>query len=136
MKPIHGKILMATAVLHSGIIAPLIYWDKWLEFFGKGLLDVSPHSLTAGPPIIAGIFDMTAEAAIWFFIGGVVFFITGQLMHHLEKNMGKLPAFVGWELLAVAIVFAWMLPISGFTFILIPQAAYILVRYRKKAVTQ
>ena len=86
MKPIHGKILMGTGVLHSGIVAPLIYWAKWSQFLGTWLFDVSPHSLSAESSIVFS--DIRAEAAIWFFIGGILFFMLGQLMHCFELKAG------------------------------------------------
>ena len=131
MKPIHGKILMATGVIHCAVAAPTIYGESWRQFMEKGLFNVSPHTWTNNFTI--SFSDITAEAAVWFFVGGVLFSIIGQLMHILESKVAKPPTFVGWELLAIGVVFAWMLPKSGFTFLVIPQAIYLLIRARRAA---
>lgn len=128
MKPIHGKIMMITGLAHSAI-ALTIYKDRWSQFFEKWLFRVSPHSVSADRKIIFS--DVGSEAAIWFFIGGVLFFVLGQLMHSIELKNGKLPNFFGWELLAIGVLFAWMAPESGFTLLVIPQAVYAVIRSRR-----
>ncbi len=131
MKPIHGKLLVATGVLHAGIVAPLIYWEKWSVFIGKMLFNVSPYMLVGGSEVVFE--DVGSEAAVWFFIGGVLMVCMGQLMHLCELRHGRLPIWFAWEFLIVCLLFAWMLPFSGFTFALLPQAIFMLARSYKRA---
>ena len=121
---------MGTGILHSAVAAPLFYQSRWLSFLKKGLFNVSPHSLSEDYSMTFS--DIGSEAAIWFFVGGILFFLVGQLMHSLEKKLGRLPTYVGWELLAIGCVFGWMVPQSGFTLLIVPQAIYILARFPTK----
>ena len=119
---------MATGVVHSALVAPLIYHERWEVFVGRGFMNISPHSMS--DDFTFTFSDIGDEAAIWFFAGGVLMFLVGQLMHSLEMRSGKLPPYLGWELLAIGSFFGWMVPQSGFTLLIIPQAVFILVRSR------
>jgi hypothetical protein len=77
--------------------------------------------------------DPPAESAIWFCVSGVALFLLGQLAHRIESREGRLPAYLGWELLALSLVFGWMIPQSGFLPILLPQAVFMIVRKRRTA---
>jgi hypothetical protein len=128
VKAVHGKILMATGVVHSLVLGVPLYWEKWTGFARAYFLNAAPHRLDLSKPLYSGLLDLPAEAAIWFFIGGVALFVLGQVVHHIEISSRPLPRFLGWELLALSVLFTWMIPISGFPIFLFPQAVFMIVR--------
>jgi len=135
MKAVHAKLLMATGVIHSFPIGIPLYWEKWKEIASRGFLNAAPHRIDFERPIHEGLLDIQAEAAIWFFIGGVALFVLGHLVHAFEVQVGRLPRFLGWELLGISLAFWWMIPISGFPVFLLPQAVFMILRQAREPVT-
>ena len=64
--------------------------------------------------------------AVWCIAAGLQLILLGALANWIEAR-GPLPRFLGWTLLAFAMLGAVLIPISGFWFLL-PPAVGILAR--------
>jgi len=53
------------------------------------------------------------EAVFWALIAGVFFFLLGQLALWIAKQAKSLPAFLDWEIIAIALVSGILIPVSG-----------------------
>ncbi len=131
MKPQHGIILIITGMIHT-FVGVTLFWEKWCEFPTKFFFNIAPHELKFDRPLIQNFLDLSAEATLWFFISGIVLMILGQIVHGIEVQTRRIPSYLGWELLAFGLVFSWMIPISGFSIFLVPQAIYMIIRQRTK----
>lgn len=99
MRRFSGHVLIAVGIVHN--IVGIVGYSRPLADIGRGGVfnAVVPH------------FDR--DAAFWFLMSGVLIFILGQLARWSQQRTGILPAFLGWELLAVAVVLAILMPVSG-----------------------
>ncbi|MBI2518997.1 MAG: hypothetical protein HYV97_01210 [Bdellovibrio sp.] len=130
-KPRHGIILMVTGVIHSFIVGIPFFWEKWREFAHRFFFNITPHELKFDRPLIQNFRDIPAEAALWFFISGIALLLLGQIVHSIEIATGRVPRYLGWELLVFGLLFSWMIPISGFPVFLVPQSIFMIVRQMK-----
>lgn len=61
----------------------------------------------------------------WFMFFGFVLMILGGLVNWVEHRMRKLPYFLGWSLLAGALLGGLAMPVSGFWLMLVPSLGII-----------
>ncbi len=61
--------------------------------------------------------------AFWFLVAGLLFVFIGALVDWLEMSGGPLPGWLGWVLLALAGIFAVLMPASGAWLFLPPALA-------------
>ena len=79
----------------------------------------------------AGFFNAVAaetsrKHAFWFIFSGLLLIVLGQLCFWVERSLGRpLPPFVGWELLALGLLGAMLMPVSGF-WLVIAAAIYAI----------
>ena len=84
-------------------------------------------------PAMAGKTNFETFAAFWFFYFGILMIPLGLLVHSIEKDKRRLPYSFTISWLLVVLVGCYMVPNSGLTFIMLPQAIYMLVRNSIKA---
>jgi hypothetical protein len=108
-----GPWLMGTAVIHT-VVASVQYWDV----IGS-IVDGGVFNTVAGDPVIG--------AVVWSLLFGCVAMIGGFAVNALERAAVPLPKTLGGCLLALAIVGAVLVPVSGF-WLLFPAAITILLR--------
>ncbi|MBI1749247.1 MAG: hypothetical protein HY234_07255 [Acidobacteria bacterium] len=115
--------LIAIGLLHSvlGIVWAAGSPALRAEFIRSGLLDaVNDHS-------------PRATFYFWFLLAGFCMILLGQLGLWAERALQRpLPAFVGWELLVIALFGVVLDPDSGF-WLLLALAIYILVTAQRAA---
>jgi len=70
------------------------------------------------------------QMIFWALLTGVIALLLGQLALWVEGRGMRLPAFLGWELIAITLVCGVLMPISGEWLFLIP-AALILIGARR-----
>lgn len=63
--------------------------------------------------------------AFWFLFFGFLGMITGLMIDWSERAIGTLPGFLGWSLLAFAVVFVIIMPKSGAWMLFIPAVGAI-----------
>lgn len=118
---------MLTGFLHVClVILPGVYGEQFLQFsrhyffnINNGLIDF---------PLIGGTLHHPEFAAFWFFYAGPLLFIYGQLLDSFEKHNGVIPKRISVGFIIVSLLGAYMIPLSGMTFLLIPQGVYMYVR--------
>jgi hypothetical protein len=103
-----GRLLVATGALHT-IVGVLLYAPYLLEMWQAGLWNsVEPH--------------LGRMAVFWFLFFGFLLMMAGQVIARYTR---PIPRGFGWGLLALSVVGAIMMPVSGF-WLVIPQALYLL----------
>lgn len=109
-----GILLMLTSVIHN-LIGIVLFWEPLVDMFQAGLFNS-----------VANQFDRATP--FWFLFSGALIFVLGYFMHWLINDLKKeIPPFLGWQLLLLSIVGAFILPASGF-WLVIPQALIIIKR--------
>jgi hypothetical protein len=66
------------------------------------------------------------ELFFWFVLWGVYTFVLGQLLSWMEQRGQRPPAYFGWELIAINLIAAALMPKGGFWLVLIPS--YLIIR--------
>ena len=100
-----GHLLIATGVLHTlfavgGFATPLA------DIGRAGLVNaVDPYP--------------DRQLAFWFLLSGVLLVLFGQLVRWTQARTGTVPAHVAWELVAISVIGAILMPISGFWLVLL-----------------
>lgn len=124
MRRLAGPLLMATGVLD--LLYVLVFHFRQLAaiagdgFFGAVELDPS---------------QLDREVAFWHLTFGAMIVILGGLVHWAQSRTGTLPAFLGWSLLALGLLGAVLVPVSGFWLVL-AQAVMMLVVARREATVE
>ncbi len=97
-----------------------------------GLGEVEVLSDIAGDGVVNAI-DPHEDRQVWFWYmtaGGLVLLV-GQLARWIEHRHGRLPAFLGWATLAIAVYGVVLMPVSGFWAILTVAVLMLRDAYRK-----
>jgi hypothetical protein len=72
-------------------------------------------------------------AAFWFFYFGILIIPLGLLVHSIEKRYKILPHSFTISYLVVVLIGCYMVPESGMTYFMLPQAIYMLASNYIKA---
>ena len=103
-----GRWMMGVGVLHS-IIGFILFPEPLREIAGTRLW----NSLNPATPM--------RYLAFWFLFAGVATILIGYLADWIERVAQRsLPRFLGWTLLAIAIVGVVVTPVSGFWLVFPP----------------
>lgn len=130
MKRIHGVLLIITGIVHTiCAVLPGIFGKQYVEFSKKGFFSISNGVLSF--PLLNGIMDYEVFAAFWFFYAGHLLIVCGLLFDYIEKLQNCIPLYLSISLTTVVIIGSYMIPLSGMTFLLIPQCVYMLIRSLK-----
>jgi len=78
-------------------------------------------------PIESGKMDLEMMTFFWFFYFGLLLIPLGLLVHSIEKNKGVLPYSFTVSYLIFVMIGSYMIPDSGMTAIMLPQAIYMLI---------
>ncbi len=125
-KRIHGKLLILTGVFHLIITSlPGVFGKQLLEFSYKGFFNISEG--IAGFDFFGGTLNYENFAIFWFLYMGPLLFMYGHVIDTIERN-GLIPRQIAINFLIVSIIGAYMVPASGMTLLLIPQALFMLKR--------
>ncbi|MFF5205669.1 DUF6463 family protein [Streptosporangium sp. NPDC000396] len=98
------RLIIATAVLH--FVWALAQPNDWAGIVGDGFVRtaIDPNAPEYYP----------REASIWFMAAGIVILAMGTLSLHVVRTTGRLPAQVGWYLLATGVpMCAIYFPVTG-----------------------
>ena len=113
-----ARLLMVIGVLHffGGVI---VGRGHLARIFGEGFFGEAESNLGTTP-------GAEKELVFWFLLWGVFNFMLGQLVSHMERRGIRPPAHFGWELAAVSLLCAALLPKGGFWLMLLP--AFLLIK--------
>ncbi|SHF80591.1 DUF6463 family protein [Streptoalloteichus hindustanus] len=86
------RLLVVTAVGHAAVA--LVEPNSWADILREGFVG------TVVEP--AGDY-FARKATVWFLVGGLALFAIALLTQHVVRTTGRLPARVGWLLLAMGV---------------------------------
>ena len=115
-----GRLLMLIGALHL-----LGFWvgrEPLLRIAANGFL----NQADSGVGNVAAKADQ--ELVFWFLLWGPFTIMLGQLIVVLERRGVRPPSWFGWQLGAVSLAAALLMPKGGFWWMLLP--AYRLIRQR------
>jgi|SRR5436305_10488466 len=118
-----GRLLMLTGVLH-------VLGGAWVgraalaHLVAGGVLGQADSGLGHVPA------DMDKEMVFWFLLWGVMTFALGHLVAWVEGQGRRLPAALGWELVAMNLAAIALYPKGGFWLVLIP--AFLILRESRR----
>lgn len=107
MKKYFGYTLIAIALLHQ-IVGLIVYQAVLLDILNAGLFN------TINPPY------WDRDAAFWFLMFGAVFLFLGILIQWIYEQIAKIPKFMSWGILAIAVIGVSLMPASGFWLVIPP----------------
>jgi hypothetical protein len=119
-----ARLLMVIGVLHflGGIVVGRGHLARIL---GEGFFGEAESDLGTAPAAAQ------KELVFWFLLWGVFNFLLGQLVSYAEGRGLRPPAYLGWELAAVSLLSASLMPKGGFWLMLLP--AFLLIREAGRA---
>ncbi|NRQ39879.1 hypothetical protein HII36_49830 [Nonomuraea sp. NN258] len=106
------RLMILTAILH----------------FAWAFLQPHAWGAIAGDGFLAAVADTGAadyfarDSSVWFLVGGIAMLALGTLSAHTVRATGRMPAQVGWYLLAMGVPLcvlyfpvtgSWVLPVLG-----------------------
>lgn len=98
------RLLIATALLH--FVWAFVRPNAWSAIAGDGFVR-SVADIGAGD-------HFAREAAVWFLVAGVALLALGTLSRHLIRTTGRLPAQLGWYLVAIGVPLCVLyFPVTG-----------------------
>jgi hypothetical protein len=126
-KRIHGRLLMVTGFIHIiVVIIPGVYGDTFYQFMSSHFFNI--NNGVADFPIIGGALHHKEFAAFWFFYAGPLMFMYGYVLDEIEMIYGYVPIKHSIVFMIVSFIGAYMIPLSGMSFILLPQGIYMYLR--------
>lgn len=108
-----GRWLIVVSIIHT-VVGIVLFPEVLLSIIRRRVFD------TVGTDPMTG-------AVVWFFLFGIVLFISGLSIYELEKSLnGWVPKSIGWSLLVLVILGVILMPVSGF-WLALPTAIAILI---------
>lgn len=133
----NGILLITIGILHNQLVLSSDGCGKQFQKFAESTF----FKISAGLdelPLEIGRTDVETFAVFWFFYFGLLLIPLGLLVHSIEKSKGILPHYFTISYLILVLIGSYMIPNSGMTFIMLPQAVYMLiinyVRARKRRI--
>ncbi|BAZ70495.1 MAG: hypothetical protein KME28_12850 [Pelatocladus maniniholoensis HA4357-MV3] len=121
-----GYLLIVISIIHV-VIGVWIFAGPLTDIIQNGIFN------TVAPDPFAPYFDR--EDAFWqFMIAAPLLLTLGQLCCWAEAQRITLPAFLGWNLLAISLVGVFLEPISGFWLLILP--AFLILIASRRATTR
>ncbi len=107
-----GIFLILTGIIHN-VTGIGIGWEVLASILSEGLVNSVNQ-------------EYDRNAVFWFLATGFFWIVLGHMLHRSIKNSNKpAPPFVGWYMLAFAIVGCAISPVSGI-WLFFPQSLIIL----------
>ena len=78
-------------------------------------------------PIEVGKTNLEMLTFFWFFYFGLLLIPLGLLVNSIERKGGVLPYAFTVSYLIFVLIGSYMIPMSGMTFLMLPQAIYMLI---------
>jgi len=131
-KRIHGRLLMITGIVHILLVVmPGVFGEQFYQFLKDFFFNINNGLLDF--PLFGGIIKNQDFAAFWFFYAGPLMFMYGHLLDSYEKKNIQIEKSIPIVFIIVSLIGAYMIPLSGMTFLLLPQGIYMYIRSTKQA---
>ena len=98
-----GWFLVGIGLIHC-LIGLLLSWGIFVDWQASGWW----HSIETAQGL-----RMDRFAALWFQVSGLSWVMLGWLMQHWLRHSGALPRGLGWALISMGLLVAFVLPLSG-----------------------
>lgn len=120
---------MATGIAHIILaILPGVFGEQFLNYSQMLFFNIS--SGAADFSFFGGTLNYEEFAAFWFFYAGPIIFLYGQAIDRIEHVEGYISTGIAKTFLIISFIGAYMVPLSGMTFVLIPQGIWMYMRSR------
>ncbi len=130
----NGVLLIVIGLLHTQFVLSSGGFGKQFSKFSDSLFFRISQGMDE-LPAAAGKTNFESFAAFWFFIFGVFLIPLGLLVHSIEKDKRILPHTFTISYFIAVLIGCYMIPNSGITIFMLPQAIYMLVRNYLKTKT-
>ncbi len=125
----NGVLLIIIGILHTKLALSIDGFGlKFTEFSKSNFYNI--HKGLDELPFAPGkmsISSLESFSTFWFFYFGIMLIPIGLLVHSIEKSGRTLPHYFTIAYLLIVIIGAYMIPNSGMTVIMLPQAIYMLI---------
>jgi len=122
----NGILLIIIGIFHTKLVVTAEGGGKQFQGFAKSWFYKVSNGM-AELPAAAGKTNFESFAIFWFFYFGILIIPLGLLVHSIEREKRTLPHYFTITYLIVVIIGSYMIPNSGMTFFMLPQAVYMLV---------
>lgn len=130
-RTVHGRIFLVLGAMHCILaISPLAFFDQFSRFASSGFFRVSEGLLEF--PMMEGSMNYENFAAFWFFYFGLALLPIGLLLCFIEKSGQAIPRNFKRCYLALSLLGAYMIPLSGMTFLMLPHALFMFFESRNR----
>lgn len=128
-KRMAARLFMVIGVLH-GLGGAWVGREPLLRIVREGFFGEADSGLGNVPA------DAPKELVFWFMLWGVFTFVLGQVLSWMERQGRRPPAWLGWELIAINLIAAALLPKGGFWLVMIPSALIVWEARRSGETTE
>lgn len=130
MQQKHGLIFILIGTAHTLLgLSPWGFGKQFSEFSSTLFFRINSGILEF--PLFNWQMDYESFAAFWFFYFGLLLFPIGLLVRFMEKQELVLPRSFVLGYLLVIVLGAYMIPLSGMTFFMLPHALFMAWQLRK-----
>lgn len=128
----NGIMLVIIGIMHTQLVVSSGGCGKQFLKFSESYFFKISSGLDQLPAEV-GKTDFETFAAFWFFYFGILLIPLGLLVHSIERNKNIIPNSFTISYLIFVLIGCYMVPSSGMTFFMLPQAIYMLVSNYIKA---
>ena len=123
----NGILILVIGLMHTQFALSSGGFGKQFREFSKSYF----FEISKGPEDLHKLYEV--HAAFWFFYFGILLIPIGLLVHSIERRKIILPNSFTISYLIVVLIGSYMVPTSGMTYFMLPQAVYMLVSNYIKA---
>jgi hypothetical protein len=128
----NGIVLIIIGILHTQLVVSSGGYGRQFLIFSESFFFKISGGMDELPAAV-GKTDFEAFAAFWFFYCGILLIPLGLLVHSIEKRNNILPHSFTISYLIFVLIGSYMVPNSGMTFFMLPQAIFMLASNYLKA---
>ncbi|WP_028887636.1 DUF6463 family protein [Tenacibaculum ovolyticum] len=128
----NGILLIIIGLLHTQFTFSAGGFQKQILHFSKSYFYKISDGMNELPAAL-GYTNFEYFATFWFLYFGIILIPLGLLVHFIEKQQQVLPQYFTITYLLIVLLGCYMVPNSGITFFMLPQAVYMLISNNIKA---
>ena len=124
----HGHVITIMGVMHTLLaISPWAFGKQFGSFSHQFFFKVSEG--LSEFPLLGGQMNYENFAAFWFFYFGLLLIPLGLLLTYLERIHKTIPGQFVIAYTIVVLIGVFMIPFSGMTFLMLPQAGVMAYQH-------
>ncbi|WP_103865926.1 DUF6463 family protein [Aquimarina sp. I32.4] len=122
----NGLLLILIGIMHTQFTFSSGGFQKQIQSFSKSNFYKISEGMKELPASIEHT-NFENFAAFWFLYFGLFLIPLGLLVHSIEKQKLRLPHYFTVSYFIIVLLGCYMVPNSGITFFMLPQAIYMLI---------